>query len=97
VSTGFETVAEVLADRERLAAELAVTQAEFEKRGELWAQDRARLAEAERKLQHCKEQADEGLGVEHDCPAMFACASICAELATEEDIAAAQADSEVKS
>lgn len=51
----------------------------------------ARLAEAERKLQHCKEQADAGLEAEHDCPAVYACASIFAELATEADRAAVSA------
>jgi hypothetical protein len=52
---------------------------------------KARLAEAERKLQHCKEQADAGLEAEHDCPAVYACASIFAELATEADRAAVSA------
>lgn len=56
-----------------------------------WHALAARLAEAEQKLAHCKEQAIEGLEVEHDCPAMYACASIYAELATDADRAACRA------
>ena len=36
--------------------------------------------DAEQFMRHCYEQASVGLGVEHDCPAMYACASIIAEI-----------------
>lgn len=40
----------------------------------------AQLAASHELLQLCLEQATGGLGVEHDCPAMFACACIVSEL-----------------
>jgi hypothetical protein len=50
--------------------------------------ERDRLAA---QLTICKQQADQGLEVEHDCPATYACACIYVELATDEERAAIEA------
>lgn len=47
---------------------------------------RARISALEEERKNWIEQAEQGLMVEHDCPAMFACASIVADASDEEGL-----------
>ena len=52
-------VEHIAAENATLRADIATTQAEFEKRGEFWAEDRARLAEAERFIEELNDESAE--------------------------------------